>query len=167
MRLKDKCNSSTEKMPKISAMKKRKRLHENGGITLTPTMGELCNIDHYRGKSGSSWTNIVRIQPESSPVGVETDCKCPDKALLLQSQVLALSPPSTRALKAFRRWFFFKDLPVLWGLDKNLFTDEQDLVALAPTETDRLDAFLQNYLGWFFRVSIQSSLDHESDSVQG
>ena len=88
------------------------------------------------------------------PFEVETDRKCPDKALLLQSQVLALSPPSTRALKGFRRWLSFKDVPVLWGPDEKLFTDERDLVALAPTETDRLDAFLQNYLGWFFRVGI-------------
>lgn len=73
------------------------------------------------------------------------------EALLLQSQVLALSTPSHRTLKAFRQWFASKDVPVLWGHDQNLFTDERDLVALAPSETDRLDVFLQDYLGWFFK----------------
>ena len=76
-----------------------------------------------------------------------------DEALLLQSQILKLSSPSTRALKAFRQWFTFGELPVLWGHDRSLLTDDRDLVALAPTETDRLDAFLQDYLGWFFKVS--------------
>lgn len=63
---------------------------------------------------------------------------------------------------AFRQWFTSGGIPVLWGHDRNLFTDERDLVALAPPETDRLDVFLQNYLGWFFKVRIEDLLDPKS-----
>lgn len=44
-------------------------------------------------------------------------------------------------------------VPVLWGRDRELFRDEQDLVALAPVDSDRLNEFLRNYFGWFFKVS--------------
>lgn len=80
-----------------------------------------------------------------------------DKALILENQVLKLSAPTPRVLKAFKRWFQSNPLPVLWGPDKNLFRDERDLVALAPVETDRLNIFLQNYFGWFLKVSVEDS----------
>jgi len=44
-------------------------------------------------------------------------------------------------------------VPVLWGRDRELFRDERDLVALAPVDSDRLNEFLRNYFGWFFKVS--------------
>jgi hypothetical protein len=47
-------------------------------------------------------------------------------------------------------------VPVLWGQDEELFRDERDLVALAPMDSDRLNEFLRNYIGWFFKVSRQS-----------
>lgn len=77
-----------------------------------------------------------------------------DEALILENQVLKLSAPTPRVLKAFKRWFQSNPKPVLWGPDKNLFRDERDLVALAPVETDRLNIFLQSYFGWFLRVSV-------------
>ena len=40
---------------------------------------------------------------------------------------------------------------MLWGRDASLFDDEQDLVALAPVETDRLNIILENYFGWLFK----------------
>ncbi|KAF6228585.1 hypothetical protein HO173_011820 [Letharia columbiana] len=77
------------------------------------------------------------------------------EALLLENRVLALAPPKSRTLKGFRKWFISKTIPVLWGQDQNLFTDERDLVALAPVETDRLDIFLQSYFSWFFKEKQQ------------
>lgn len=55
----------------------------------------------------------------------------------------------------FKRWYLHYPGPVLWGRDQDLFRNEQDLVALAPVETDRLNIFLQKYLGWFLKVSPQ------------
>jgi hypothetical protein len=75
-----------------------------------------------------------------------------DEALILESGVVALSKPGKRTLRAFRRWFGSPDTPVLWGQDEELFNDERDLVALAPVESDRLNEFLRNYFGWFFKV---------------
>ncbi len=72
--------------------------------------------------------------------------------MVLESQVLALSPPTSRTLKAFRRVFTSEPIPVLWGRDRDLFNNERDLVALAPVDTDRLNIFLQTYFGWVFKV---------------
>lgn len=62
----------------------------------------------------------------------------------------------------FKRWYLHHPRPVLWGRDKNLFGNEQDLVALAPVETDRLNIFLQKYLGWFLKVSAENNRWDES-----
>jgi hypothetical protein len=72
---------------------------------------------------------------------------------VLESNVLALPKPTSRTLRAFKRWFEFLAVPVLWGRDQELFNDERDLVALAPVDSDHLNEFLRNYLGWFFKVS--------------
>ena len=72
--------------------------------------------------------------------------------MILESQVLKLSSPSSRTLKAFKKWFTSPSLPVLWGQDEHLFQNERDLVALAPVDTDRLNVFLQTYFGWIFAV---------------
>ncbi|KAL8730387.1 MAG: hypothetical protein Q9181_004684 [Wetmoreana brouardii] len=73
------------------------------------------------------------------------------EAMLLESRILALSSPSSRTLHAFKRWFNLNSVPKLWGRDEHLFDDEQDLVALAPVDNDRLNLFLRTYFGWFFR----------------
>ena len=75
-----------------------------------------------------------------------------DEALILESQVLALSSPSSQVTKDFKRWLTRDSLPVLWGHDEHLFDDERDLVALASVDTDRLNRLLMRYSGWFFRV---------------
>lgn len=74
-----------------------------------------------------------------------------DEAMLLESRILSLNQPSRRTLKVFKQWLSTSAVPVLWGRDTKLFDEEQDLVALAPIETDRLNIFLQNHFGWFFR----------------
>ena len=69
---------------------------------------------------------------------------------MLENQVLSLNPPGSRTLAAFRRWFQSKSESVLWGHDERLFSDEHDLVALAPVDSDRLNNFLKDYFGYFF-----------------
>ncbi|KAL9023683.1 MAG: hypothetical protein Q9196_007044, partial [Gyalolechia fulgens] len=73
-------------------------------------------------------------------------------ALIRESQVLKLSAPAPRTLKVFKTWFLRDHVPVLWGRDQYLFRDEDDLVALAPVETDRLNIFLQTWFGWFLKA---------------
>ncbi len=72
--------------------------------------------------------------------------------MILESQVLALNAPSSRTVKDFRNWFKSKSIPVLWDRDEHLFENENDLVALAPVDTDRLNLFLKSYFAWFFKV---------------
>ena len=72
--------------------------------------------------------------------------------MLLESQILSLSPPAESTLNAFRRWFTSTAVPVLWGRDQHLFDDDRDLVALAPVDNDRLNHFLRTHLGWLFRT---------------
>ncbi|KAI4228054.1 MAG: hypothetical protein LQ349_006609 [Xanthoria aureola] len=79
------------------------------------------------------------------------------EALVLESRVLALSAPTPRSLDMFKRWYLHYPGPVLWGRDQDLFRNEQDLVALAPVETDRLNIFLQKYLGWFLKENRETS----------
>lgn len=75
-----------------------------------------------------------------------------DKAMVLESQILSLNAPSSRTLRAFKRWFKPSSTPALWGRDEHLFDKENDLVALAPVDTDRLHLFLKSYFAWFFKV---------------
>lgn len=75
---------------------------------------------------------------------------------MLESQILSLSPPGSRMLAAFRRWFGSEGTPVLWGHDEQLFSYEHDLVALASVDTDRLNIFLKDHFGYLFKVSTQS-----------
>jgi hypothetical protein len=79
-----------------------------------------------------------------------------DEALLLESQILALQQPNKRSLAIFRRWFDNSARPVLWGRDEQLFDNENDLVSLAPVDTDRLNIFLRTYIGWFFKVRLSA-----------
>lgn len=87
------------------------------------------------------------------------------EALVLESQVLRLSTPTPRVLQAFQRWFWSSASPVLWGRDRDLFTNEGDLVALAPVETDRLNIFLQNYFGWFLKEKRKKVTGLEDDDL--
>lgn len=74
-----------------------------------------------------------------------------EEALLRQSQLLALENPSSRVRKAVTRWFAHTD--PLVGIARDVFADTRDLVALrtAPDQ-DRLSLFLQDHLGYLFRV---------------
>lgn len=85
-----------------------------------------------------------------------------DKAMMLESQILSLNGQSSRTLKDFKRWFTSGSFRsgstlALWGRDEHLFDDEDDLVALAPADTDRLNLFLKSYCGWFFKVKEEPS----------
>ena len=73
---------------------------------------------------------------------------------MLQSQIHSLQRPTPRVLRAFRHWFREGNVPKLGGHDANMLEAEHmhDLVALAPVDQDRLNLFLQDNLGWLFRV---------------
>ena len=66
--------------------------------------------------------------------------------------MLSLNSPEQRTLKAFQRHFKPMETPLLFDYDENLFLNGQDLVALAPVDSDRLNSFLKKYFGYFFRV---------------
>lgn len=53
------------------------------------------------------------------------------------------------------------DGPILGGPDEHILDDPRDLVALAPTDDDRLSGFLKDKFGWCCRVSISSLLYQE------
>ena len=91
---------------------------------------------------------------------------CQDEALILEKKVLALDAPIPRTLRAFKTCVQSTTAPLLWDeRDRYLFGDERDLVALAPIETDRLNIFLQTYLGWFLKVSLPSRLPQGENLV--
>jgi hypothetical protein len=75
------------------------------------------------------------------------------EALVLENNILVLSKPSFRTLRAFNRWFETSAVLLLWGQDQGLFRDERGLVALALVDSDCLNEFLENYFGRFFKVS--------------
>lgn len=86
--------------------------------------------------------------------------------MVLESQILALNSPTSRTLRAFKRSFkqSFKtsSTPALWDRDEHLFDNENDLAALAPVDTDRLNLFLSSYCGWFLRVKDEKSHEERS-----
>ncbi|KAI4244014.1 MAG: hypothetical protein LQ352_006941, partial [Teloschistes flavicans] len=104
------------------------------------------NWDYY-----SDQTNGRACQHRALQKEIKAKIKEYHEAILLESQILALSSPSSRTLHAFRKWFGLNAVPVLWGRDERLFDDERDLVALAPVDSDRLNLFLKTYFGWFFK----------------
>jgi len=82
------------------------------------------------------------------------------KALLFESTLASLPPPSKRVLRAFRTEFFnegsdgSKGFPTLGGHSADLWDDIDDLVALRVQEDqDRLTRFAQDHLGCLFPVS--------------
>ncbi|OCK84034.1 hypothetical protein K432DRAFT_289795 [Lepidopterella palustris CBS 459.81] len=80
------------------------------------------------------------------------------EALLFESTLAALPPPSKRTLRAFR-WHFFNgdpagpsSFPTLGGQSSTLFDDISDLVVLrAPEDQDRLTTFVQSHMNFLFR----------------
>ena len=50
-------------------------------------------------------------------------------------------------------------MPVLWDRDSHLLDDPEDLVALAPVDTNRLDTLLRSQCGWFFRSCPEIDLE--------
>jgi hypothetical protein len=71
----------------------------------------------------------------------------------------SLPRPTRKTLKAFNQVFFSKtsedsrERPLLLGSSKNLYDDEEDLVALnVPEHPDRLTTFVQDHMGYMFTV---------------
>ncbi|KAL8886834.1 MAG: hypothetical protein Q9205_006461 [Flavoplaca limonia] len=73
------------------------------------------------------------------------------EALVLESQVFALSRPASRVLRDFRRAFGKDTMPALWDRDEHLYDNERDLVALAPDDHDRLNMMLKDFFGFLFK----------------
>lgn len=129
-----------------------------GRITLAATTKEQRGIDNCKRKSNPNLKRTVSDSANAGKGHQDLIWVMIDKALILENQVLKLSAPTPRVLKAFQRWFQSNPRPVLWGPDKDLFRDERDLVALAPVDTDRLNIFLQKYFGWFLQVCNENLL---------
>lgn len=82
------------------------------------------------------------------------------EALLFESTLASIPPPSERILHAFRLGFFngsfnnAKSFPTLGGHSAGLYDDINDLVALkVPENQDRLTTFAQERLCGLFPVS--------------
>jgi hypothetical protein len=81
------------------------------------------------------------------------------KALIQEQQLLGFKTPAKRPFATFRRYFLGNgDGPILGGPDEHILDDPRDLVALAPTDDDRLSDLLRDNFGWCCRVSISSLL---------
>jgi hypothetical protein len=80
------------------------------------------------------------------------------EAIVMESTVLSLKPPSSRVLKTFQNVFNNvgsdeEEFPVLGGDNADTY-NENDLIMLkAPTDEDRLTSFLRNYFPQLFIVS--------------
>ncbi|KAL9107640.1 MAG: hypothetical protein Q9187_008398 [Circinaria calcarea] len=73
------------------------------------------------------------------------------KALLLQSKVMALDAPGERALDVFKRWFERKQ--PLVGYGGELLSDKADVVSLRKeVDPDRLSKFMQDHFGYLFKM---------------
>lgn len=79
--------------------------------------------------------------------------------MIQEQQLLGFKTPAKRPFATFRRYFLGNGYgPILGGLDEHVLDDPRDLVALAPTDDDRLSGFLRDNFGWCCRVSIPSLL---------
>lgn len=83
------------------------------------------------------------------------------KAIIFESTLAKIPTPDRKILKAFQINFFHgkpeesKDWLMLGGYSSSLYEDPDDLLVLHATEPpDRLTVFVQDYLGFFFRVRI-------------
>ena len=79
--------------------------------------------------------------------------------MLSESSMASLPRPTHKTLKAFHQIFFSKssgdasERPLLLGSSRNLYDDEEDLVALnVPEHPDRLTTFVQDHMGYMFTV---------------
>jgi hypothetical protein len=79
--------------------------------------------------------------------------------LLSESSIASLPRPTHKTLKAFRQIFFSKtsedagECSLLLGSSRNLYDDDEDLVALnVPEHPDRLTTFVQDHMGYMFTV---------------
>jgi hypothetical protein len=75
------------------------------------------------------------------------------EALIQEQQVRSFKPPAERSLSNFKRYFTRKDGNVLLGDDEDLLDKPRDLVALSPSEDDRLNSLIRYTCGYCFRVS--------------
>ncbi|CAD6567923.1 MAG: hypothetical protein ASARMPREDX12_000842 [Alectoria sarmentosa] len=130
------------------------------------------NIDNERAQRAARyWTHFSEDSDNQALVrrtlqeNIKVKIKEYHEAMILESQILSLSSPTSRTLKDFKTWFTSGSLTpdstaptvALWGRDEHLFDNENDLVALAPVDTDRLNLFLKSYFGWFFQVKQERS----------
>lgn len=88
------------------------------------------------------------------------------EALLFESTLASIPPPSKRVLHAFQLGFFNGSpedpecFPMLGGHSSGLYDDIDDLISVRVQENhDRLTTFVQDRLGCLFPVSI--SIEHE------
>ena len=120
----------------------------------------------HRGSLSASLLSIVRPVLRIDYLLHAIFCINADEALVLESKVLALRSPDSRTLAAFKKWFSVV-VPVLWGRDRMLFDDTNDLAALAPlAETDRLNLLLQRYCGWMFRQGEKTPYDKKDETTE-
>lgn len=84
------------------------------------------------------------------------------EAILLESTLLSIRPPTSRALDAFRNVFHNEHspgggFPTLGGRSAYLYDEKNDLMSLStPKEEDRLTALVRYSLPWLFVVSLHT-----------
>jgi hypothetical protein len=89
---------------------------------------------------------------------IHADTKLPGEALLLESTLICIKPPTSRTLEAFQNVFHNMNdagetFPSLGGNGASLYDNRNDLVALAASiEEDRLTSFLRHYCAILFTV---------------
>jgi hypothetical protein len=94
---------------------------------------------------------------------IHADTKLLGEALLLESTLICIKPPTSRTLEAFQNVFHNineagETFPSLRGNSASLYDNRNDLVALATfTEEDRLTSFLRHYCAILFTVRHLSS----------
>ncbi|KAL1635665.1 hypothetical protein SLS58_010168 [Diplodia intermedia] len=89
------------------------------------------------------------------------------EALIRYKQVLSLTSPERRALKATRNvfakdnnWKNASETMIIDGLSKHLSENEQDLCALRKLpEPDRLTRLFEGKLAFLFRVRVRISIE--------
>jgi hypothetical protein len=96
------------------------------------------------------------------------------EALLFESTLAALPPPSKGTMRAFRQVYYNQaggkgePFPTLGGNSAGLYDDTDDLVALKVQETaDRLSNFAHEWLGFMFPVSHYRCGGTHADEMRG
>jgi hypothetical protein len=88
------------------------------------------------------------------------NAKLPGEAMLLESTLISIKPPTSRTLEAFQNVFNNKNkvgetAPSLLGSGSSLYDDRNDLIAIAASgDEDRLTSFLRHYCAILFAVSL-------------